>query len=67
MKLDVERGELAALRGAARALALSVYHRPADMWELPAYARSMMPTHLLYLRTHAQEGIDTILYAAPVA
>jgi FkbM family methyltransferase len=69
IKMDIEGAEAAALTGATRAilegqplLAVSAYHKQADLWELPAMVHGMRPDYDLFLRPHAAEGFDTVLY-----
>jgi FkbM family methyltransferase len=70
VKYDVEGAELDALEGTreliARArptLAVSVYHRPDDLWELPLYLASLGAGYRLYFRTQGSDGMDAICYA----
>jgi FkbM family methyltransferase len=71
-KADVEGAELETL-GGARALisssrpvlAVSAYHRPEDLWEVPLYCREAWPDFSLHLRMHATDGWETVLYAVP--
>jgi len=72
VKYDVEGAEWEALRGtegliarARPALAVSVYHRPDDLWRLPLYLRSLDPGYRLSLRTQGEDGMDVICYAVP--
>jgi FkbM family methyltransferase len=72
LKFDVEGNELAALKGAERLLieaspllALSVYHRPNDLWELPSYLATFDPGYQFFLRTHGEDGMDVVCYAIP--
>lgn len=72
LKLDVEGAELAALKGAkelirrARPLvALSVYHRPDDLWQLPLYLEALSSGYRFFLRTQGEDGMDVICYAVP--
>ena len=72
IKMDIEGAEAAALSGARRAildgrplLALAAYHRQADLWELPLMVHGMAPADRMFLRPHAGEGFDTVLYAVP--
>jgi FkbM family methyltransferase len=72
VKLDIEGAEaeaLAGCRGLAAdirtILAVSVYHRPCDLWELPILLASMCPEHRLFLRTEGEDGADLICYAMP--
>ncbi len=72
IKMDIEGAEAAALTGAARTiregqplLAVSAYHKQADLWELPTMVHSMRADYRLFLRPHAAEGFDTVLYGMP--
>jgi FkbM family methyltransferase len=71
VKYDVEGGEWEALRGteglfAGRPiLAVSIYHRPDDLWQLPLYLDSLGIGYQLYLRTQGEDGMDVICYAVP--
>lgn len=72
IKLDIEGFEAEALQGMRKlltrsrpALAVSIYHKPADLWELPRLVRSLLPDSRLYLRQHGHNGFDTVLYAIP--
>jgi hypothetical protein len=58
--MDIEGAELDALRGAEGIierdhprLAISVYHKPEDIWEIPHYILRRHPGYKLYLRQHA--------------
>jgi FkbM family methyltransferase len=71
-KLDVEGAESGAVKGAGRLirehrprLAVSVYHRPDDLWEIPLRLRSLAPDHRLLIRTQGEDGSDVICYAVP--
>jgi FkbM family methyltransferase len=72
LKFDVEGAELAALSGAERLIrqarplvALSVYHRPDDLWQLPLHLNSLAPGYSFFLRTQGEDGMDVICYAVP--
>ena len=72
VKYDVEGAEWEALAGAealirsARpTLAVSVYHRPDDLWLLPLRLRDLDPGYRLHLRTQGEDGMDVICYAVP--
>lgn len=74
LKLDVEGAEESALRGAEKVirdhrpgLALSVYHRPADLWRLPARIHRWGLGYRLFLRSYGFNGFDTVCYAVPRA
>lgn len=70
IKMDIEGSELAALRGAERIiraqtpkLAICVYHKPADMWEIPSLILEYCPAYRLYLRHYSITETETVLYA----
>jgi FkbM family methyltransferase len=70
LKLDVEGSELDALRGAERLiraskprLAISAYHRPDHLWELPKWLLKLNLGYALYLRAHGHQGFDSVVYA----
>ena len=73
IKYDVEGAERDALLGSrslirqdSPRLLVSVYHRSADLWELPLLVRSLYPGACLYLRR--MDGVpawDIELYAVP--
>lgn len=70
IKLDVEGAELEALRGAAETirrnrpkLAVCVYHKPGDLFEIPLFIESLVPEYRLYLRQHQPVACETVLYA----
>ena len=71
IKLDVEGAELAALRGMERlltqkpTLAVSIYHRPQDLWEIPLYLMQRQEGAEFYIRQHGYHGFDTVLYVVP--
>jgi FkbM family methyltransferase len=69
--LDIEGGELLALKGAKGIiveqkpkLAISAYHKPDDIWELPFLLKEYNPNYRLYLRHyHLLDMGETVLYA----
>lgn len=70
IKLDVEGAELKALQGSQKIirqyrprLAISVYHKPEDILELPEYVLSLHEDYQLYLRHYQMSAYETILYA----
>lgn len=69
IKMDIEGYELAALKGAKKLietnkpfLAISLYHKPNDLWEIPQYIKSIRKDYKFYLRTHLYQTFDTVLY-----
>lgn len=70
IKMDIEGAELEALKGASETikkyrptLALSIYHKPEDIVELPAYIKTLVPEYKLYLRNYHLDHTETVLYA----
>jgi hypothetical protein len=70
IKLDVEGAELEALKGAAGTmrrnrpkLAVCVYHKPGDLFEIPLFIKSLAPEYRFYLRQHQPVACETVLYA----
>jgi hypothetical protein len=69
--MDIEGAELNALRGAEKTilkyrpkLAICVYHKPEDIWEIPAYILSLHGDYRLYLRHYdICSPCETVLYA----
>ncbi|MBO5118814.1 hypothetical protein J6B78_02715, partial [Methanocorpusculum sp.] len=48
-------------------LAICVYHKPDDLWEIPEYILSLNPKYKLYLRQYmfgnGENPWETVLYA----
>ena len=70
IKMDVEGSELKALEGAINVikrdkprLAICVYHKPEDLYEIPQWIKSVIPEYKLYLRQHERSDYETVLYA----
>lgn len=70
IKMDIEGAELEALRGSCKTikkcrpkLAISIYHKPEDMYEIPLYILGIDPTYKLYLRHYSNTDAETVLYA----
>ncbi len=69
VKLDIEGFEAQALKGMARTLekhrprlCMAIYHKPADLWELPLAIAEQFPEARLAIRQHGYNGYDTVLY-----
>lgn len=72
IKMDIEGAEFDALAGARSSiekhmpvLAVSVYHRPDDLWHIPLLIRSFSDKYRFFLRPHNEEGWDLVCYAVP--
>lgn len=73
IKMDIEGAEYDALLGARRlikeytpGLALSLYHRPEHLWQLPMLAHRLSNgMYHFYMRAHAQNDFELVLYAIP--
>lgn len=72
IKMDIEGAEMEALRGAERIikanrpkLAICVYHKPADLFEIPEYIINLGLNYNLYMRHQSLWMWDTVLYAVP--
>lgn len=74
VKMDIEGAEQAALRGARHmlerhrpALAISLYHRPADLWEIPFLLAGWLKNYRFSIRSHGYNTFELVLYARPRA
>lgn len=70
IKFDLEGAELEALEGAKETIkkwkpkmAISIYHKNEDIFEIPLYLMDIMPTYKFYLRHYLSVLPETVLYA----
>ncbi len=70
IKMDIEGAEYEALKGAQNLirnykpkLAIAIYHKPDDIWQLPALILSYYPQYTFYLRHYSLSSEETVLYA----
>ena len=70
IKMDIEGAEMKALSGCAAIiqvqkprLAICVYHKPEDFYEIPKYIKSLRSDYQMLLRHHSSEEFDLVLYA----
>lgn len=74
VKLDIEGAELSALWGARQtltkhrpALAISLYHKAAHLWQIPLLLADWYGARAKYhIRSHAYNGFELVLYVRPV-
>lgn len=70
IKMDIEGAELNALKGCSNIikkkkpkLAISIYHKPEDIIDIPLYIISLVPEYKLYIRHYTASLSETVLYA----
>ena len=70
IKMDIEGAELEAIKGAKRViqeqrprLAVSIYHKPEDIFQIPALLYRYNKDYRFYLRHYSFSYYDTVLYA----
>ncbi len=70
IKMDIEGSEKAALQGARNListykpkLAICIYHKVEDLWELPLLIKSINPEYRIFIRNYEDRIDETICYA----
>lgn len=70
IKMDIEGAEYQGILGAKEMiskykprLAICVYHKPEDIWELPLLIHQINPEYVFYLRHYSFGDVETVLYA----
>ena len=70
IKMDIEGAELKALKGAERLiknnkpkLAISIYHKPEDIYDIPLLLLEINPDYVFYIRHYSVSASETVLYA----
>jgi FkbM family methyltransferase len=70
IKMDIEGAELSALKGAEQTikmyhptLAICIYHKKEDLFEIPNYIKSLDSTYHFYARIYASSATEFVLYA----
>ena len=72
IKLDIEGAETQAILGASQIiknmqpiLAVSLYHRPKDIWLLPQLIKSLNGKYKIFIRQYSFNTFESVLYAIP--
>lgn len=72
IKMDIEGSELKALKGMEKTikrckpkLAICIYHKIEDLWQLPLYINQLVPEYKLYIRNYTTYLDEIVLYAVP--
>jgi len=72
IKLDVEGAESLAIKGLEKTIktqkpiiAMSLYHKPKDIFELPNIILNIDNDYSLHIRQHYFNSFDCVLYAVP--
>lgn len=70
IKLDVEGNEISAIQGAQETirnnkpkLAICLYHRSSDLWNIPLLVKNINKDYKIYIRHYGKHWEDTIMYA----
>jgi hypothetical protein len=70
IKMDIEGSELEALNGASNVirefkprLAISGYHRPQDLWEIPNKLKELNPSYEITFGHHTPIIWESVFYA----
>ena len=72
LKMDVEGAELETIIGASELiakksinLAVSIYNRPDDIFEIPILINKINSNYEFFLRQHGNDTMDLVLYCKP--
>ena len=70
IKMDIEGFEISALEGSSNILrdfkprlAISTYHKPEDLWEIPKLIKKLNPNYKLYFGHHSPIKWESVYYA----
>ena len=70
IKMDIEGSEMEALEGCIETinrdhpkLAICVYHKFDDLWEIPLWIHERFPKYKFWLRHHSLTNNETVVYA----
>lgn len=72
IKIDIEGAEIEAIEGAKETiekyhpkLAISVYHKPCDIWMIPEKILSIRTDYKIYLRHYTESIYETVMFFVP--
>lgn len=72
IKMDIEGAEKQAIIGMkdiiakySPVLAISLYHKPSDLWELPLLIHKINENYNMYIRIYGNLGTELVLYCVP--
>lgn len=72
IKMDIEGSEMSALIGSTNSirkfkpkLAISLYHKPNDIFEIPLYVANAFPFYTLYMEHYTIHAEESVLYCMP--
>lgn len=70
IKMDIEESEKEALLGGKNViqrdrlmLAICIYNKPQDLWEIPLIIKEILPQYKIYIRHHRADLYETVCYA----
>ncbi|MEY3173023.1 MAG: hypothetical protein RLZZ436_936 [Planctomycetota bacterium] len=72
LKMDIEGGEIPALRGARRTvkkwkprMAICVYHEPDDLWNIAGEVLAIHSDYSVFLRHYTEGVTETVMFFVP--
>lgn len=72
IKMDIEGSEMEALKGAEGVirrdhpkLAVCIYHKLEDLWEIPLFIKSLYDGYRIYVRNYEDRLDEMVCYAIP--
>lgn len=73
IKMDIEGGELEALKGLKRTLAelrpklaIAVYHCPEDMIAIPLEILASNPDYVFFMKHNSEDYLETVMFGLPL-
>ena len=68
--MDIEGAELASIKGAKGLIqkyrpkmAVCIYHKKEDLWEIQEYLKELVPEYKFYMRAYDDTATELVLYA----